>query len=182
MKCGAGADAAIVEKGKEQSDCEAEKQAGKKNGLASNAIELKGIELGKNVGGKFSNDHGLPRTNDEVGEKHDPSSEITDERREDLRGVGGFAGGVGEAANPLAVDVADGKKKDAAEAETKHGAKWPATGEPVVHENDPASTDHGAEAEGKIIGEAELAGECGHVVKEDIRNQGSGNGKQEALW
>jgi len=79
-----------------------------------------------------------------------------------LRGVGRFAGSVGKATNPLAVDVANGKKKDATEAEAEHGAERAAAGEPVVHKNDPAGADHGAKAESEIVGEGEFAGESGH--------------------
>lgn len=162
LKRGTGADATIVEESEEQSNGQAKNQARKKNGLAGDAIEFEGIEPRKNVGGKLADDDGFPWTDDEVGEKHDPAGEIADERRKDLRGVGRFAGGVGKATNPLAVDVSDGKKKDATEAESKHGAERAATCEPVVHENDPAGADHGAKAESEIVGEGEFAGESGH--------------------
>ena len=113
MKRGAGADATIVEKSEEQSNGQAKNEARKKNGLAGDTIEFEGIELRKNVSGKVADDDGFPWADDQVGEKHDPAGEIADERRKNLRGVGRFAGGVGKATNPLAVDVADGNKKDA---------------------------------------------------------------------
>jgi len=174
LKRGAGADATIVEESEEQSDGQAENEARKKNRLPGYAIEFEGIELRKNVGGKLSNDDGFPWTDDEVGEKHDPAGEIADERRKDLRGVGCLTGRVGEATNPLAVDVADGKKKDATEAEAKHDAERAAAGEPVVHEDDPASADHSAKAESEIVGEGEFAGESGHWLGKKISDIGGG--------
>ena len=162
MKCGAGANAAIVEESEEKSDHKAEDETGKKNGLAGDAIEFEGIELRKNVGRELSHNDSFPGADDEVGEKHDPAGEIADERGKDLCGVGRFAGGVGNATYPLAVDVADGKKEDAGEAEAEHGAERAAACEPVVHENDPACADHGAKAECEIVGEGKLAGKGGH--------------------
>ena len=80
-----------------------------------------------------------------------------------LRGVGGFAGGVGKALDPLAVDVADGQKNDSADGKTESGASGPAAAEPVVHEDEPAGADHGAESESEIVVQAKFASEGGHL-------------------
>ena len=163
LEIGAEADAAVVDSGEKQSERDAENEAREKNGLASDAIELEGIERGKNVGGDFSEGDGFPRADDEVGEKHHPAGEVADDGRKNLRGVGGFAGGVGKTLDPLAVDVADGKKNDSADGETESGAERTAAAEPVVHEDEPAGADHGAEGEREIIVEAKFASEGGHL-------------------
>jgi len=79
-----------------------------------------------------------------------------------LGGVGGFAGSVGETLDPFAVNVADGKKNQAAESKSESGAKRATAGEPVVHEDEPADADHGAEAKSEVVVEAEFAGERSH--------------------
>ena len=122
LEVGAEADAAVVDGGEKQSESDAEEEAGEKDGLAGDAIEHETIERRKNVGGDFSDGDGFPRADDEVGEEHHPAGEVADDGRKNLRGVGGFAGGVGKALDPLAVDVADGKKNDAANGKTESGA------------------------------------------------------------
>ena len=163
MKIGAEADAAIVDGGKEEGERDAEEEAREKDGLTGDMVKHETVERRENIGGDFADGDGFPGANDEVGEEHHPASEVADEGRENLGGVGGFAGGVGKALDPLAVDVADGKKNDAADGKTECGANGTAAAEPIIHEDEPAGADHGAESESEVVVEAEFAGECGHL-------------------
>jgi len=151
LEIGAEADATVVDSGEEQSKRNTQNQTRQEDRLATYAIQLVGIERGKNVGGDFSEGHGFPWADYEVGEEHHPPGEIADDGRKNLRGVGGFAGGVGKALYPLAVNVADRKKNDSADGETESGTGRTAAAEPVVHKDEPAGADHGAEGESKQV-------------------------------
>jgi hypothetical protein len=163
LEIGAEADAAVVDGGEEQGKSDAENQTRKEDGLASDAIQRERIERGENVGSDFSEGDGFPWADDEVGEKHHPAGEIADDGRENLGGVGGFASGVGKALDPLAVDVADRKKNDAADGETESCTGRTAAAEPVVHEEEPACANHGAEGESKQVVKTKFASEGGHL-------------------
>jgi len=162
LKSGGDANAAIVEKSKKEGERNAQEEAGQKNRLASDVVEFEGIERGKKISGELADGDGFPRANDEVGEKHDPTGEIANERRKNQSGIGGFAGSVGKTLDPFPISVADGEKNQATEGESKGGAKRTTSAEPVVHEDEPANSDHGAKAEGEVVVEAEFAGEGGH--------------------
>lgn len=155
--------AAIIDGTEKQSERDAQNEPREKNGLAGDAVNLEGIERRKNVGGNFPESDGFPRANDEVGEKHHPAGEIADDGRKNLGGVGGFAGSVGEALDPLAVNIANGEQNHAADCETERSSGGTATAKPVVHENEPAGANHGAESESEIIVEAKFASESGHL-------------------
>lgn len=155
--------AAIVDGTEKQSERDAQNEPREKNGLAGDAVKLEGIERRKNVGGNFPESDGFPGADDEVGEKHHPAGEIADDGRKNLGGVGGFAGGVRKALDPLAVYIADGEQNHAADGETERSSRRTATAKPVVHENEPACANHGAESESEIIVEAKFASESGHL-------------------
>jgi len=159
----AEADTAVVDGGEKQSERDTEDETREENGLAVYAIELERIERGENVGGNFTEGDGFPGTDDEVSEKHHPAGEVADDRRKNLSGVGGFAGGVGKALDPLAVHIADGEQNNSADGKTERSARGTATAEPVVHKDEPAGADHGAESEGEVIVEAKFASESGHL-------------------
>src|SRR5580704_10079679 len=163
LEVGAEADAAVVDGGEKQSKRHAQDESRKENGLTSDAVQLERVKKRKNVGGDFSEGDGFPRTNDEVCEKHHPAGEVADDRRENLRRVGGFAGGVGNALDPLAIDVADGKQNDSANGKTECRTRWTATAEPIVHEDQPAGADHGAEGQSEIVVQAKFAREGWHL-------------------
>ena len=122
LEDGAETDAAVVDCGEKQSESDAEEEAGEKDGLAGDAIEDETIQRRKNVGSDFADGDGFPGADDEVSEKHHPAGEIADDGRKDLRGVGSFAGGIGETLDPLAVNVANGEKDDAANGEAESSA------------------------------------------------------------
>lgn len=161
LKVGTETDAAVVDGGEEEGERDAEEETREKNRLASDAVEHETIERRKNVGGDFADGDGFPGTDDEVGEEHHPASEIADEGRENLGGVGGFTRSVWEPLDPLAIDVADGKQNDAANGKSESSAERAAAAEPVVHEDEPAGANHGAESESEIIVEAKFACESG---------------------
>ena len=69
-------------------------------------------------------------------------------------GIRGFARRIRKSPHPLAVDVAHRQKQDSANRESQHGAKRAAASQPIVHQDDPARADHGAEAQCEIIREA----------------------------
>src|SRR5712672_957273 len=158
LKGGAQADAAVIEDGEEGGHGNAEEKAGQENRLAGNAIQGERIERRKDIGSDFSDGYCFPWADDEVGEEHYPAGEKTNNGRKNLRGVGGFAGGVGEPLDPLAVDVTDREKEESAEGEAQRGTKRAAAAEPIVHEHQPANTDHGAERESKVISDLKFAG------------------------
>ena len=80
-----------------------------------------------------------------------------------MRSVGGFPGGVGNALDPLAIDEADGKQNDSANGKTECRTRWTAAAEPIVHEDQPAGADHGAEGEREIVVQAKFASKGGHL-------------------
>jgi hypothetical protein len=86
--------------------------------MASDAIQLEGIERWKKVSGQFADGYGFPGANDKVREQHDPSGEVADGWRKNLRRIGGFAGSIRQTLHPLAVNVADRQQKNSADSET----------------------------------------------------------------
>src|SRR5271167_844002 len=163
LEVGAKADATVVDGRQEQRERDTQDEPREKDRLARDAIKLEGIEPWENVGGDFSEGDSLPRADDEVSKKHHPAGEVADNGRENLGGVGGFAGGVRKALDPLAVDIADGKQNDSADGKAECGSGGTAATEPVVHEDKPAGADHGTEGEREIIVQAKFAREYWHL-------------------
>jgi len=163
LEVGAEADAAVVDGGEKQRESRAQDEAREENRLARDAIQLERIKRRENVAGDFSEGDGFPRAHDEVGEKHHPTSEVAYDGRENLRGVGGFAGSVGKALDPLAVDVANRKQNDAADGKSERRARRTSSSEPIVHEDEPSGANHGAEREGKVVVQTKFASERSHL-------------------
>src|ERR1700692_4302980 len=87
---------------------------GKNTGVAGDGIQLKGIERRKKIGSEFADGHGFPRADDKIREQTNPSGEVADGWRENLRGVSGFAGSVRQTLHPLAINVAHRQQKNSA--------------------------------------------------------------------
>ena len=146
LKCGAEADAAIVERGEQRGESYADDEVREIDGVSGDAVEFDGIEWRKNVGGDATDGNGFPGADDEVGEGHDPSGGEADAAGEGGGGVGDFAGGVGHGGDQLAVDPSDGEQGCAADDEAEKCAESAAAEEPVVHDDKPADTDHASPA------------------------------------
>src|SRR5215813_8847316 len=91
LKIRAEPDAAVVQKSEEQRQRDTKYKPPEKHGLACNAVDLDRIELRKNVRRDFAERDRFPRAHDEIREQHDPSGEIADAPRKNLRRVCGFA-------------------------------------------------------------------------------------------
>ncbi len=147
----ARADAPVVEPREKRGDRQAQQQTGEKYGLPGDTIKFPGIQLRKNVRRQFTDRDSLPRTNDEIGEQHDPAGQIAHEWRKNLRGVGRFSGRIRQSRHPLSIDVTHRQKEHASDRKPQHRPKRASPAEPIVHYHDPAGTDHGAKAEREIV-------------------------------
>jgi hypothetical protein len=166
---GAGVNSPIIQPRQEKCERYANQQSRQEHGIARDPVQLPVVELGKKKRKKLADSHSFPGTHDEIRQQHDPAGDVADDWREDLRSVGGFARCIGQALDPLAVNVTDRQQQNAANGEAKHRAQRPATAQPVVHDHNPAGTDHGAEAEREIIPQTQFAGECRHLVRKGVR-------------
>ncbi len=119
--------------------------------MSSNGIKLERIEGGKNVSCDFSESHSFPGANDKIRKQHHPSREVAYGGRKNLRGIGGFAGGVRKALYPLAVNIAHGQQEDSTEDVREDRSQRATTAKPIVHENEPSGADHGPESESEIV-------------------------------
>ena len=126
--------------------------------MTGDAIELERVERWKNISRYFSDCHGFPRANNEISEEHHPASEIADDGRKNLRGVGGFSGGVGKPLDPLSIDIPNRNQNDSANGKSESSPGWTAAAQPIVHEDEPARADHCSEGQRKIIVETKFAG------------------------
>jgi hypothetical protein len=138
------------------------------NRFSRHAVQRDGIERGKNVTGDATDGHGFPRTDNEVGQHHHPSGIEADRLRKNFRGIGHLACCVGHGHYPLAVHIADGQQKNAANGEAENAAERAAAQQPVVHDHQPAHAHHGSPTEGEVIGDAQFAGELGHREESSI--------------
>ena len=127
--------------------------------MALDAIQLKRVQRGKKICSQLADGHGFPRTHDEIRQQHHPAGEVTDHRRKYLRGVGSLSRRVGQAFHPLSVNVTNRQQQHSADRKSENCAQRPAAAKPVVHHNQPAHSDHGAERQREIIGEAQFARE-----------------------
>jgi len=111
---------------------------------------------GKNT--NFTESHGFPGADDEVGQHHHPSGGEADPLRKDFGGVGDFGGRVGHAADQAPVHIANGEEQRAADGKSENRAENAAAQQPVVHHHQPADADHGAPSQGEVVDDAEFAG------------------------
>ena len=88
-------------------------------------------------------------------------------------GVSDFASRVGHGDDQFAVDPSDGEQKRAADGEAQERAEGAAAQQPVVHDDEPADADHGAPAQGEVVGGAQFAGECVHGGRESSDSEGT---------
>ena len=133
-----------------------------KHRLAGDSIELDRVQSREQIARDSSDGHRLPRTDDVVGEQHHPTGGEADGPGKDRRGVGNLAGGVGHGADEMPIDDPDGQQHEAADGKRQHGAHGAAAQQPVVHDDQPADADHGAEAEREEVGQPQLASERNH--------------------
>src|SRR5438045_701894 len=78
LEGGAEANAAVIQQGEQRGESESEEQVRQVDGLAGNAVQGERIEPGKDECGDAAEGDGFPGADDEVGEKHHPSSRVAD--------------------------------------------------------------------------------------------------------
>src|SRR5580658_3625377 len=158
LESGAEADAAVVQHGEQRREAETDEQVWEINGAPGDAVDFDGIERRNNVAGDAADGYGLPRADNKVGEHHHPSCGEADRTRESGCGVGNLACGIGHGGHEPAIDPADWEQERTADGEAQYCAKRAAAQKPVVHDHQPADTDHGAPGECEVVGEAKFAG------------------------
>src|SRR5215469_6702961 len=155
-------DTAIVQHREERRQGQPNHEMRKIDGFACNSIQLDAMQSREEIPGDASNGDRFPGTDDVIRQQHHPSGGIADGAREDRSGICDLSCSLWHRPHKMTVYNADWQQHCAADDKTENGAERTTAPQPVVHHDQPADADHGAETERKEISQAELTRERNH--------------------
>ncbi len=128
--------------------------------LPGHRVEHDLVHRREDPGKQVPDGHGLPGTDDRVGQHHHPPGGEADAARENALGIGDLGAGIGYRAHQPAVGLRNRQQQQRAAEKPEHGAARAAPAQPVIHDDEPADADHAAKPECEVLESAEGAAQA----------------------